>query len=300
MPAQSTVPWQLVFFAGAALLVAVQAWRGWRLGVVRQIVEILSVAAAYATAYLAGPLFAPMLRPLGLPDQVLTAIAGGLAGFLVFVFIRISGAILFKRTAQQSIGIIRFCFGASGALVGAVFGLFLVWVITMAIRVCGSLAETRVKNGEMAQAAGRAVFRAAVAPVGEPTWIRDLVHLKQAIEDGAAGGMVKQMDPLPTVVYSTMGRIGVMLSNQDSVDRFLEYPGIQPLAQNPKIVALRDDPAIVRDVKNADYMSLLRNPHVVQAANDTEVLKLLRKLDVQKALDYALGAGEKPHLLPSR
>jgi len=285
--------WQLLFFAGAGLLVSIQAFRGWRLGIVRQIVEILAVASAYATAYFLGPRFAPLLRSLAVPDQVLTVIAGTAAGFVVYMGIRIAGAIVFKRTAQQGVGLIRVAFGLSGALVGAVFGLFIVWALTCVIRICGSLAETRVKASEMAQASGRAVLRTTLPEL--PGWMVGLVHMKEALESGTTGEMMKQVDPLPSVLYSTIGRIGAMLSNQQSVDRFLSYPGIQPLAKHPKIIALREDQQIVRQVMNSDYVGLLHNARVVQAANDSEIVALLRRVDVQKALDYALSNAEKPY-----
>ncbi len=286
----------MLFYAGAALLITIQAFRGWRMGIVRQCVEIFAVAGAYAAALFLGPVLAPFLRPMAMPNQVLTALGGAVAGFVVYVTIRILGAVLFKRTGQQSVGLIRFAFGLSGALVGAVFGAFFVWVLTFAIRICGSLAESKVKASELAQASGHVVYRSSVHE--DPGWLRGLVYMKQALEHGATGAMVKEMDPLPAVLYPTISRIGAMLSTQQSVERFLSYPGIRPLAEHPKIIALREDPLIVRQVQSADYLGLLHNPHVVQAANDSEILSLLRRLELQKALDYALGNAEKPSAAP--
>lgn len=295
MPPQGHEPWQFLFSAGAALFIGLQALRGWRLGIFLQIAELISLATAYMSAYLAGPRLGPsLLRSWNMPDPVLVALGGSIAGFGVFTLLQIISSLALKRTAQKKTFGSRLKHGAAGAALGAMFGLFVVWVLTLVIRVCGALAESQVKFSDLAQPTGRAVYRLA-APAA-PGWIRTVVEMKDALEAGAAGSVMKQMDPLPPVLYSVIGKIGAMLSDPQSIDRFLSYPGIRPLAQNPKILALRDDPQIVQDVKESNFVRLMHNQHLVQAANDAEVLALIRKLDVEKALDYALAGGEKPRL----
>ena len=41
---------QLLFLSGSVLLMLVQSIRGWRLGVVRQLVNLVALVAAYGTA----------------------------------------------------------------------------------------------------------------------------------------------------------------------------------------------------------------------------------------------------------
>ena len=84
-----------------------------------------------------------------------------------------------------------------------------------------------------------------------------------------------------------------MVSSDESVARFLSYPGVQPLAEHPKIVALQSDPQVSREVLERDYLALLRNERIVAAANDPEVAVLLRQFEFQKALDYAIRKPEK-------
>jgi uncharacterized membrane protein required for colicin V production len=295
MPSQTFDPWQFLFFAGGALLVVLQAWRGWRLGVIRQCAELLGVVGAYLASYFFGRNVAPLFRVLHLPDPVLTAVAGGVLGLCVYLAFSITAGVAFKRTAQQN-GAARTRSGVSGAVLGAFFGVFMLWLMTLGIRICGSFAEAMVKMSDGTQGSGRAVHRATMT--GDPGWVRGLVHLKQNLESGATGAMMKQMDPLPATLYATIARIGVMFSNPQSVERFLTFPEVKALAQHPKVLALSTDPEIVRYVEGADFMGLLHNPRVIAAANDAEVASLLRRLDFQKALDYALGAGEKPRLAP--
>jgi uncharacterized membrane protein required for colicin V production len=115
--------WQIVFVAGATLFVALRAWRGWRLGVVRQLLTLVIIVAAYAAAFFGGRRFFPLLRPLGFPDQILAIIAGAILAIIVFVVGNAVVAIVFKRTAEQKVGVVRFGYGFFGALIGALFGL---------------------------------------------------------------------------------------------------------------------------------------------------------------------------------
>jgi hypothetical protein len=185
---------------------------------------------------------------------------------------------LFKRTAHQSVGVIRFGFGVSGAALGGAFGLFLVMVCAVAIRLLGSVAQSEVANA-----------RAEVPP---SRLTSGLAHMKHSIESGTTGAVMDKVDPVPDAVYSTLNMVGQIASSTESLERFAENPGIRPLQNHPKIIALRDDPEIAKAVREQNFMGLLRNPRLVAAANDPEVLKILSGVDIQKALSDAAEAAE--------
>ena len=52
-------PFQLLFAGGSVLLVLVQGIRGWRLGVVRQFVNLIALILAYAAAVIGGKVALP-------------------------------------------------------------------------------------------------------------------------------------------------------------------------------------------------------------------------------------------------
>jgi len=278
--------WQSVFLISAAALVLLQAWVGWRRGIVRQALTLAAIAAGYVVAILGGHLLVPLLRPFGFPDQLLALMGGAVLGLAAFLIISVASAILFKKTSQQSVGVFRFGYGAAGALLGAVFGLFLVWVAVVAIRLLGTVAETEVLASERPVGGAR---RARVQLPREPSpLVRGLASMKQSMEHGAAGAVMEQVDPLPAYVYEVLGKVTQVVAQEDRMKRFLEYPGVQPLARHPKIVALQHDPAIEREVLSRDYYALIRNEKIVQVANDPELAVALRELEFLKALDYAL------------
>jgi hypothetical protein len=112
--------------------------------------------------------------------------------------------------------------------------------------------------------------------------------IKHSLEQGTAGAMVEQVDPIPGTLYSLLTRLGRMLSSEQSIDRFLAFPGVKTLTQHPKIAALQSDPDIARDLVSQNYFALIRNERIIRAANDAEIAQLMTQFEFEKALDYAL------------
>ena len=294
--------WQLFFLVAAVLIVVFQAWRGWQRGLVRQLFSFFAIAAAYAVAILGGPLLVPALRPIGFPDQVLMIAGGVLLGAVVFALLSLLSALLFKSTKHQSVGLVRFGYGSTGAVLGALFGVLLVWACAVGIRLLGSVAQTEMEV--KSQPAPRRITRMRDEPPPVPREpnpvVRGLAEMKQSLETGPAGAVVDRVDPVPASVYHTLTQLGQMVSSQERVARFLADPGVAKVAQHPKIVALQNDPVVAREVLGRNFVALLRNPRIVEAANDPEVATLLRQLEFQKALDHAVRDAEEPRDLPSR
>src|SRR4051812_15385651 len=137
--------WQTVFLSFAAVLMLFQIARGWRLGLPRQLVRIAAVIGAYSAALWGGPVLLSLLRPIiKVPDFILSAIGGAILAMIIYSLINTVGAILFKRTGQQSSGIVRLVFGATGAVLGIFFGLFFLWLLVVGIRTTGAIAEAQI------------------------------------------------------------------------------------------------------------------------------------------------------------
>jgi len=82
--------WQLAFFCAAAILVLAKTWQGWRMGILRQLVNILALVVAYVVGYFSLVLFlnrAP--RVWGVTLAVVMAL-------VVYVGVSIMGKVFFK------------------------------------------------------------------------------------------------------------------------------------------------------------------------------------------------------------
>ncbi len=281
---------QLAFFGGAAVVVLLKAWHGWRVGIVRQVLGVVALLVAYLVGYFGGGVVGPVLhRVSDLPENVLAVAGAVVTGFVMYCAITLVGSIVFKKTSQQSVGLVRLGYGLSGACVGAVYGLFVVWIAILAVRLLGSVAETQIavaKNPHLSL--GKPT--PTPTPRGAPpsAVVRGLAQMKHSLESGTAGAMVQQVDPIPGTLYGILHKLGVMVSDEKSVNRFLAFPGVQPLLAHPKVAALQGDAEITRDIINRNYLALIRNPRIVAAANDAEIGELMRKFEFEKALDYAI------------
>ncbi|MCX6967024.1 MAG: hypothetical protein NTZ46_04470 [Verrucomicrobia bacterium] len=277
-----------IFLGFAALVIGYQAIKGWRLGFVRQIVRFGALAAAYATALFASGFAVPFLKPLGYPDPVLYCIGGFGIGLLAYLAVSFLGGVLFKRTAHQNMGLVWFFYGVTGALMGIAFGLVVVLVVADAVRFLGGIAEARTALKPPVAKQGRAATTGAKKAKPENPIPDLLVEVKKGMEGNLIGEVLQTVDPVPKKFYGIAGKLGRAVSSPEAAGRFFSYPGAMDLAAQPEIQALRNDPEIVRALRDGQYMALLKNPKILKAANSPETAALLKKFDLEKALDYAL------------
>jgi uncharacterized membrane protein required for colicin V production len=289
--------WQTVFISFAIVLILFEVIRGWRLGIMRQLMRVAAVVAGYAAAYFGGDLLVPLLRSsLKMPDMVISVLGGAILAVAAYGIISSLGTILFKRTAQQS-GVVRLVYGLSGAVLGFCFGAFFVWLILIGLRSIGSIAEAQVQaraksDGNSNASGPSARTRPPDASLPKPELDSDslmtlLARLKNSVELGTVGDVVKKTDAAPMGAYKTLGEMGTVLANPETARRFLDSPGARELSEHPKIVALRNDPEIAGMLAQGRLFELLRDPRVVEAVNDPTLAAQVKNFDLKKALDYA-------------
>jgi hypothetical protein len=281
--------WQTIFLSFALVVILFEVVRGWRLGIARQGVRLVALIAAYAAAIFGGRFLLPIVRPfVRIPDFFISLVAGALLALVVYAVINALGAILFKRTSQQSAGLVRMLYGACGAALGIFFGLFTVWLLVVAIRSLGSIAGAGSHTAASAKHSTALLTSTSPSPSpAPPPMVASLAKLKNSIELGSLGAAVKAVDVVPDNTYETLSKVGTMVSDPQSAERFLSYRGAKELTDNPKIVALREDPEIIDLIKQQRFLDLLQNPKLIEAVNDPTLAAQVRGFEFQKALDYA-------------
>lgn len=290
--------WQLIFLSVAVVIILLEGVRGWRLGLARQVVRLLALAAAYGLAYSLGSTVAPIVRHVvRWPDPLLHFLGGALLGFLVYAIISALGSMFFKRTAQQQSPLVRLIYGCSGAFIGLFFGAFFIWLIFISVRLIGSVAQAQVRAQESLSAPGtQPVWRRRLQFSGQqvtavPTpnpLMQTLARMKESVEGGMVGGNLKSTDPLPGSIYQRLERLSEVASEPEALERFLTYPGARQLTDHPKVMALRNDPAVFELVKQGRIFELLQNQRLLDATNDPTLRGQISRFDLDRALDYAL------------
>lgn len=297
-PTSGSPLWQTVFLSFGAVLMLFEIFRGYRQGLPRQLVRLLALLAAYASSYFCGPLLVPLFRPLvRMPDVVISPIAGALLAVVVYAVISTAGRLLLKPTRAHESGSVRLIYGLSGGVVGAIFGLFFIWLILVGVRSIGSVADAQLHARVADQAPlalpadadSRGPSAASASKLSDDSAALPslLARMKNSIELGRVGDVVKQTDVLPAGAYQTLGKFGDVFAQPQSVQRFANLPGVREIGEQPKIKALRDDPEIARMVQEGRYLDLLHDPRLIGALNDPQLIEKVKKFDLGKALDSA-------------
>jgi len=284
--------WQLVFVSFALILIVFEVLRGWRRGLPRQVARLGALMAAYFAAFFGGKFLAPLLGMFfKMPDVLLSIFAGAFFALIVYAIISGIGSALFRRTNQHDSTIVRLLYGSTGALLGVFFGLFLVWMIVVAVRSIGSVADAQVRE----QASDSSVLHAVDVRrrfLGEANEDRaplttSLARLKNSLEMGMIGNAVKKVDVVPQTIYDLIEKIGAVAANPQNAERFLSFPGARELSEHPKIIALRNDQEISQMLAQGRLLELIQDPRIIDAANDTDLRGRLKKFDLNAALTYA-------------
>jgi hypothetical protein len=285
--------WQIVFVSFAVLLILFEILRGWRRGLPRQVARLGALVAAYFCGWFASKFFGPLVGVFfRLPDTVLSVLAGAIFALIIYAIISGIGSALFRRTDQHESLAVRLLYGSSGAVLGAFFGLFMVWLMIVGIRSIGSVANAEVREQANDSSVVHAVDmrRRIFSESGEDEapLTTSLARLKNSLEMGVIGNVLKKTDIVPQKTYDLIEKVGTVAANPQYAERFLEFPGAKELSEHPKIIALRNDPEISQMFAQGQLLELVQDHRIIDAANDPELRERLKKFDVSAALTYAV------------
>ena len=287
----SASTWQLVFISLAVVILLLEIIHGWRLGLIRQLVRVIAIIVAYGCGFFAAKATVPIMRSyLKLPDPVLAILGAAILAFILFAVINLTGAFLFKKTAQHSSPVTRLIWGIAGALLGVLLGIFTLWLTFTGIRMVGSVAQARLQTPNPRGVTPRPI--GTVDPAAQPAppnpLMTMLADMKSSLENGHVGKAVRAVDPLPPTLYRGLEKAGEVASNPQSAERFLSFPGAREISEHPKVVALRNDRQIMELIARGQVFELMKNQHMIDALNDPSLQARIKNFDFERALDYAL------------
>ena len=177
-----------------------------------------------------------------------------------------------------------------------IFGAFVLWLILAGVRAIGAVANAQVRSQADSLEAGQSGAvrdpemprRFHSGPNARSTALAtSLARLKNSLELGPLGNAFKHTDPVSLKTYETLGKVGSIFSSRERAQKFFTFPGARELSENPRILALRNDPDISEMIAQGRFLDLLQNQRVIDAANDPALADQIKKFDLQKALDYA-------------
>jgi hypothetical protein len=284
--------WQNAFLVASFVMLAWCIWSGWRSGLVRELVTMVGMflgAAAGIAAGCATGVFIGHISPwYGYKVGIAVACVVIIAIYLGVSFI---GALLFKRTAQQRSILLKLAFGLGGAAIGAFVGLSIFWGALLFVRGIGAYCEADFgPHTPASERPGIAEFT--------------VVKLKRSIESGPRGQQLIAFDIMPEKVYRVFGKFGQLVTkakvHPEVMTRLLAYPPIQSLLADPQLAAITSDPGAIEAFRTQGSQSLLQNQKIVALKDDPVLIAKAQRIDIEKALDYALEAPAPHPAAPSR
>lgn len=272
---------------GLCLLILLwHVFNGWGKGPARMLIKLFALAAAYVAGLLLGETAADLLKPLGYPQLVLLVLGRSAVALLAYFIVIVCGAILFKRTSQQELGLVRLFYGVTGAGIGLVFGLVMVWLMVVLIRVAGTLSPAPgLKTTEPTAST-------TLASVRQQS-LRAIRAWKTELEDGPLNGVVKTVDPLREQDYDTADRVGVLLTEPERLRKFWDSPAMREWANDTKARELASDPEVQRLGREGNFAALLRHPKLAAYLDNPELLARARRTDFAAAVRDAVPEGRR-------
>jgi uncharacterized membrane protein required for colicin V production len=270
---QGSPQWQGVMLVVFALWILVSTLRGWTNGLMRQLMAIIAfLVAAFLVLHFTSNLAQYLDREV--PQVFQAAVAALLIWIISYYGILLIGRILFKRTRDQDSLLVRLIFGAGGAFLGFVYGLFFIWSILISVRVVGRIAENQVE-----------MQRAESEPSGR--LVLSLAKLKNSVELGLGRSIINAVDPAPPAFYRELDQYSRLIGNPRAIRKMLDYPGFHRVLQDPKILDLERDPELLADLRSGNLLGVFSNRKVIALLNDPHLRQVFSLEELKAALDYA-------------
>jgi hypothetical protein len=259
--------WTTIFWIGVGLFTIWQTWRGWKLGVIRASLRLGALVGSGLVAWYGGKWAGQLVGLIAPAIAWPVALGVGISLlFVVYLSLILVSALLFKRTDHQSSGLARWLFGAGGAVVGLLTAGVFLWAAVSGIRAFGAIEEARQAPNQKSLLSG----------------------LRAQLEGGGTGEVVRSVDPIPDSLYGMLGKFSRVTADPAALQRLIKYPGMAPLLEHPRLLALADNPEVQEAALRSDYFALLRHPALWQAATDPDLVQKILQVDFVAALDFAL------------
>lgn len=250
---------------------------GWKLGLIRGVMKLLALFAAWFVGTSAMAMSASFLFLFAsTPSSLLSVGVAVAAGVIVYYLILLLAALFFKKTEHHQ-GLIRWILGLGGAVCGLFIGLFFLFGAISLIRSAGVLGEMRLLE---AQQQGRSPSSDHVGCF--------LVKLKKSLEMGSMGAWLTQWDPLSGHFYETTQESMRLLQDPEALRRFVEEPRTQKMLNLPSVRRVLQDPAFQEALHSGNMASLFQNKNIQALFRDSQFYNELKSFNFSEALQESV------------
>lgn len=229
------------------------------------------------------------LIPLAL-KPLATIIATALLFFTIFLFV---GLFIIsyreKRREEEGLPPITIWERAGGAIIGGIWGLFIVVLVLTGIEMIGSVEEAFLKISSQTQEVPK------TDDFLKKDWFQlkkekeeiggSFPLLKEKVQDSLFGSLVQKVNPVDEKTIKTIEQFMTVLSDPELLEEFRSYSEISRLTENPKFINVAGDEEIIKALNSSDIFSLLNNQKIADLMKDRELISEIKKIDIERILD---------------
>lgn len=265
------VPTSAWVTGGGAAFVAFLAGLAFANGVLRQIMNMVCLAAGVSVAWYCFrhrmEVYGPSAASMGTDRLVMfSAIAGGIAYVICRVAVQMLSIFgLFKLAGLA---------GWRGVFLSLIPSGFMLWVGSMALRLVGNLYGM-----EGAAAVSREGTRIQ-STFGE--WAN---AGRRALEKSVIGSMVLTVDPFAMRPTANLARLLIVWPDQRLFPALAANPATGRVFAHPKVAELGYDPAVRKAIEGKDFAGLMQLPQVEKTAAYPDLQPLLSDVALEDAMD---------------
>ena len=276
--------WMILFYTIPASIALWQGMQGWRQGLTRKVVALLSLAAAFATAWFGGEYVLGML-PADEPSHPFARDLAGsaIAGIGTYVVLRLLAVALLFR-GKSDIGLLD---RLGGLVVG--LGIAGLWVLAwgLSVRYVSTVLETSI-YADMPEDGSPKETMEKHAPEQNPI-VRAFLYWNQRSRETGTDEKIEQADPIAPSFYENSRNLVLLSRSPTAMARLAADPKVSEfLDDDPSLVQLAADKEIVTLIEKRSWLDLLRHPKVYSTLRDEAFLQRLRESGLDRAMAQAV------------
>jgi len=276
--------WMILFYTIPASIALWQGMQGWRQGLTRKVVALLSLAAAFATAWFGGEYVLGML-PADEPSHPFARDLAGsaIAGIGTYVVLRLLAVALLFR-GKSDIGLLD---RLGGLVVG--LGIAGLWVLAwgLSVRYVSTVLETSI-YADMPEDGSPKETMEKHAPEQNPI-VRAFLYWNQRSRETGTDEKIEQADPIAPSFYENSRNLVLLSRSPTAMARLAADPKVSEfLDDDPSLLQLAADKEIVTLIEKRSWLDLLRHPKVYSTLRDEAFLQRLRESGLDRAMAQAV------------
>ena len=258
--------------------------RGSLRGLLKELSSVLSLGASIVLAKPLGNLTMGILPLDTIPLIFHSLIALTIGGLLGYVLVRLGFFLLTKHCGldREWKGRMRVIMRVGGALIGGIFGIALVLILSWYVLLMGKISIPSPADPEK-----------TVGKTGTGFTTQDLLQLpakivsshREGLAESSLGGLAEETNPAPEEIQDAIDIVSEITKNPEKMRQLMQSEEISNVMEQEAVQNIMQNAEIQAMAAEGDMMGLMSHPDVQAMLNDPDVQAALEEIDTKALLE---------------